>query len=228
MLKQLNLSSILDHHKNITKENVKQNAITQMAIDKIVLSDLISIHLNNERNNQQKDKGIFELFKELLNNCKNHYYQQNDTDYTMFKRFFKRDKMKNIDNICDSNKPTECIDNNDNNDMNQYIQLRNFIKNNTQKGKRAQFQRICKYIEQLELKQGFYRGGYHNELLQDLKQKLIDYISTQVSLSNINRMSLYTLLMKYTKLANKFESSITSSNNASPGNSQLIPDYDGM
>ena len=112
--------------------------------------------------------------------------------------------------------------------MNQYIQLRNFIKNNTQKGKRAQFQRICKYIEQLELKQGFYRGGYHNELLQDLKQKLIDYISTQVSLSNINRMSLYTLLMKYTKLANKFESSITSSNNASPGNSQLIPDYDGM
>ena len=56
MLKQLHLSSILDHHKNITKENVKQNAITQMAIDKIVLSDLISIHLNNERNNQQKDK----------------------------------------------------------------------------------------------------------------------------------------------------------------------------
>ena len=161
---------------------------------------------DNTNNFQQKDKGIFELFKELLNNCKNHYYQQNDTDYTMFKRFFKRDKMKNIDNICDSNKPTKCIDNNDNNDnndMNQYIQLRDFIKNNTQKGKRAQFQRICKYIEQLKLNQGFHRGDYHNELLQNLKKKLIHYISSQGILSNINRMSLYTLLMKYKKFANE-------------------------
>lgn len=174
---------------------------------------------NNENKfNGNKDKGIFELFKELLNNCKNHYYQQNDTDHTMFKRFFKRDKMKNIDNICDSNKPTECIDNNDNN-MNQYIQLRDFIKNNTQKGKRAQFQRICKYIEQLELNQEFYRGDYHNESLQKFKKKLIHYISSQGILSNINRMSLYTLLMKYKKFANEIESS---------GNSPLIPDYYGM
>lgn len=170
-------------------------------------------YFDNTNNFQQKDKGIFELFKELLNNCKNHYYQQNDTDYTMFKRFFKRDKMKNIDNICDSNKPTECIDNNDNNDNNQYIQLRDFIKNNTQKGKRAQFQRICKYIEQLELNQGFHKPNYHNELLQNLKKKLIHYISSQVTLSNINRMSLYTLLMKYMKFANEIKSS------------QLIPGY---